>query len=780
MSPPKKTNHFAAGRKRPKIPANQTTSFDIEQTLANAIKKHQAGNLQQAEKIYDKILAINPNHAETLCAKAIMTCQRGQHAAAVPLFQKAIHENPKKAVYLYNLGNTFKDQGQFDEAVPCYKKALLLKPDYFEALNNLGIVFHGQGKFNEALSAYHEALQLKPDHAETLYNLANTLLSQGRPLEALLSSQKALVAKEDFPEAYIQLGCIFREQSKPDAAIRCFQHALRLNPATADGHFHLALTLQEQGKLDEATAFYKKTIGLAPGYAFAHNNLGNILQNQGRLIEAEAYLSQALKLMPDYAEIHANLGSVLKSQGRLTEAEATLHRALALMPDYAKSYNHLGSVFMAQGRLSEAEASHRRALDLNPELIESYNSLLFALNYHPDKSGEAIFEAYREYDKRFGIPHRAEWQTHSNSRKTNRRLKVGYVSPDFRLHSVRHFLEPLLAHHNKDVVEVYAYAELAWEDEVTARYKEYVAHWVPTTGLTDSALAKRIRADGIDILVDLAGQTAKNRLGMFARKPAPVSISWLGYGYTTGLTAIDYYLTDSTTTPAGSEGLFSEMPWCLPTPGYAYRPAEGMGKISTLPATKREYVTFGTLTRAIRINHRTIRVWSEILKRVTGSRLVIDSGNFQDTTTQMTLAEKFAAHGISRERLEIGVHSPPWDVLRGMDIGLDCFPHNSGTTLFESLYMGVPFVTLAGRPSVGRLGASILESIGHPEWIARTEDEYVEIAVSLASDLPQLANLRAGLREEMETGPLMDESAFARKVEAAYQEMFTKWCEKTQ
>jgi predicted O-linked N-acetylglucosamine transferase (SPINDLY family) len=202
-----------------------------------------------------------------------------------------------------------------------------------------------------------------------------------------------------------------------------------------------------------------------------------------------------------------------------------------------------------------------------------------------------------------------------------------------------------------------------------------------------------------------------------------------------------------------------------------------MGQVSPLPANERGHVTFGTLTRAIRINHRTIRVWAEILKQVPGARLVIDSSNFQDPAMQTSLAEKFATHGISRERLEIGFHSPPWELLRGMDIGLDCFPHNSGTTLFESMYLGVPFVTLAGRPSVGRLGCSLLQGLGHPEWIAWAEDEYIEIAVALAADLPRLAVLRAGLRQEMETGPLMDEPAFSRKVETAYQEMFAKWCE---
>jgi len=495
----------------------------------------------------------------------------------------------------------------------------------------------------------------------------------------------------------------------------------------------------------------------------------------GRLDEAEASYRRALEIKPDYAEAYSNKGTVLQDMGRLNEAEACCRRALQIKPEYAEAHYNLGNSLHGMGRLDEAEACYRRALRAKPDYEDAFGNLLFALNYHPDKSGEEIFEAYREYDARFGLPHQSAWLPHGNSRETKRRLKVGYVSPDFKKHSVRHFLEPLLAHHDKSTLEVYAYAQLDREDEVTARYKAYTDHWIPTTGMSDTSLAERVRADGIDILVDLAGHTRGNRLGVFARKPAPVSLSWLGYGYTTGLAAIDYLLTDATCAPPGCENLFSETPWRMDTPGYAYRPAEDMGEPNPLPAMSAGHVTFGTLSRGIRINHRVIRVWSEILKRVEGAILVIDSKDFREMHARDSLAEKFAVHGIGRERLRMGSHSPPWDTVRGIDIGLDCFPHNSGTTLFESLHMGVPYITLAGRPSVGRIGSSILEGAGHPEWIAKTESEYVEKAVALAGNLQELAALRAGLRQRMQAGPLMDERAFARKVEAAYRAMFEKW-----
>jgi len=314
---------------------------------------------------------------------------------------------------------------------------------------------------------------------------------------------------------------------------------------------------------------------------------------------------------------------------------------------------------------------------------------------------------------------------------------------------------------------------------MTAVYKGYVDHWIPTFGMSDADLAERIRADQIDILVDTAGHTANHRLGVFARKPAPVSLSWLGFGYTTGVSAIDYFLTDEMVAPPGSEHLFAETPWPLDPVGSVYRPAQGMGEVNPLPALSRGYVTFGTLTRSVRINHRTIRVWAQILQQVPHARLVIDSGSYKETLMQDSLAELFAAQGISRDRLEIGCHSP-WDALRGIDIGLDCFPHNSGTTLLETLYMGIPFITLADRPGMGRLGSCVLRALGRSEWIAQTEAEYVRKAVALANDLPALASNRTVQRGQMEASPLMDEPRFARKLEAAYRTMFARWCDLSQ
>jgi len=737
-----------------------------ELALRQAVAHHQAGRLQEAESLYRAVLRAQPYHPDANHNLGVLAGQVGQAAAGLPHLKIALAVDPARGQYVMSYAEALLETGQAQEALTIIESAMQrgLKSPEAQALRQKAETAARNGTLKSAAPAANEI-----DRIFALFN--------ARRLEEAESQARLLVGR--YPNsgiAWDMLGASLRKQGKDALAV--LQKAAELLPEEPVVHYNLGNALQDLGELDKAAVNYRRALGIKADFAEAHYNLGNVLRDLGQFDDAVASYRRALELKPDYATACNNLGNVLKEQGQLDAAVASFRRALELRPDYATAHNNLGNVLQELGQLDEAVASYRRALEIKPDYGDAFDNLLFTLNYHADKSAEEIFTAYREYDERFGLPHRGAWRDHRNDREPARRLKVGYVSPDFCLHSARHVVEPLLAHHDKSAVEVFAYAELRREDAVTARYRGYVDHWVTTVDLSDDALAERIRADHIDILVDLAGHTARNRLEVFARKPAPVSVSWLGYGYTTGLTAVDYMLIDEAYAPAGSDALFSETLWRVPTPVYAYRPAEGMGEVSALPAAACGHVTFGTLTRAIRINHRTIRVWSQILQRVEGARLRFDSKSFQDAAMQAALAGKFAAHGIDRARLQFGYTSPPWDVVRGLDISLDCFPHSSGVTLFESLYLGVPFVSLADRPSVGRLGSSLLRGAGHPEWIAQTEEEYVEKAVALASDLPRLADLRAGLRAQIESSPLMDEAGFARKTEAAYRQMFANWARK--
>ncbi|MBF0182415.1 MAG: tetratricopeptide repeat protein, partial [Magnetococcales bacterium] len=555
-----------------------------------------------------------------------------------------------------------------------------------------------------------------------------------------------------------------------------YRELVQKHPWYARAWFNLGRLLQGEARPQEAEAAYREAIRLDPRHGVAHSNLGVLLIGRRALDEAELLLRRAIAIDPAYAEAHSNLGVLLHDRNRLLEAEAAFREAVRLKPDYIDARNNLANVLMLQCRFDEGEACCREALAIRPDSVGVMNNLLFGLVYHPDKSLEEIASVHREYDARFVAPLRREWRAHANPRDPDRRLRVGYVSPDFRKHSINGFVEPLLERHDRTRFELFAYADLAGgEDAVSRRYQGYMDHWLPTRGLADAALAERIRADGIDILVDLAGQTAHNRLGVFARKPAPVSVTWQ-YGFTTGVSAIDHLLTDPLDAPPGCEAFYLERPWRMAAPALVYRPEAAMGEVAPLPALERGYVTFGTLGRSIRINHRVIRTWARILHRVAGARLMIYSANYRDASLRDALYRQFAAHGIDRERLEIGFAAPVWDKLRGLDIGLDCFPYNSGITLVETLYLGIPAISLAERITGNGGGARLLRVVGHPEWIARTEEEYVAKAVALAADLPALAGLRANLREELEKSALMDEPGFACRVEAAYRAMWRQWC----
>lgn len=602
--------------------------------------------------------------------------------------------------------------------------------------------------------------------AQTLLNLQAGLLTQSghqpNPGPTIIPQAKQLHELMT-RQAYLEAEPIARRLTK--AA-----------PKFWDAWEALAITLLSTGRVPDAVLPAMRMIELAPADAQSYIVLAVAMARLGRTAESIAAGRRAIELAPASAEAHSALASGLATERRYKEAEESNRTAISLDPMHRKAWINLAKTLIDAGDASAAERVLQEALVLFPQDITARNNRMFALNYSVDKTAEEIFAAYQTYDREVCVPLRKTWREHKNPKVADRRLRIGYVSPDFRKHSGNNFLEPVLIHHDRQAFELTAYAELDTEDEVTTRLRTYFDHWVPTLKLTDAELAEKIRADGIDILIDLAGHTQGNKLSVFARKPAPVSLTWMGYGYTTGLSAIDYIVMDDVMAPEGSEHLFSEKIWRL-KPGCPYRPGEAMGEVNELPALSAEGVTFGTLSRAIRINHRTIRTWAAILRRLPTARLVVNSGSYRDAAMADALAARFEAQGVSRNRLLIGFNSPPWDVLRSIDIGLDCFPHNSGVTLVEFIQMGVPFVSLADRPSVGRVGSSILSTIGHPEWICETEDEYVEKAVSLATDLSALAEIRRNLRQDMRNSALMDEVGFTRRFETDLRKMFTQWCE---
>jgi len=474
-------------------------------------------------------------------------------------------------------------------------------------------------------------------------------------------------------------------------------------------------------------------------------------------------------------------GNKFVLEGEFVRAEAFYRRSIAADPAYPDPHNNLGSLFQLQGKFESAILSYRRALEIKPDFSLAHSNLLIAHNYIAEKSSEEILAVCRGYDERFGLPHWEKWPAHANNREINRRLRIGYVSPDFRSHAVANFAEPILANHDKSQVEIFCYAEVRQPDEYTDRFRQYADHWHFTVGLSDDATARLIRDHQIDILVDLAGHTSGNRLPVFARKPAPIQLTYLGYPATTGLSAMDYRITDRHADPEGvADARYTERLLRLPDSLWCYRPAADMPEPSALPALSRGHITFGAFNNFNKIDRHTLALWAELLRRLPCARLMILT--VPEGEARQRLLHSFAELGVDADRLELCGQLPPADFHRKfleVDITLDPVTVNGATTTCESLWMGVPVISLVGTRFLTRAGLSILHTAGLAGFAAASPEEYIRSAVALAGNLPLLAEIRAGMRSRLAVSPLCNETAFTRNLEKLYRDIWEKWCSTT-
>jgi predicted O-linked N-acetylglucosamine transferase (SPINDLY family) len=488
---------------------------------------------------------------------------------------------------------------------------------------------------------------------------------------------------------------------------------------------------------------------------------------------------RALELKPDYVQAHSNLGNALTDLGKPDEAITCYRRALELKPDFVEVHGNLGNAFRDQGKLDEAVACYRRALELKPNLAEVHSNLVYTRMFCLGCDARTLYEEHRRWNEDHAAPLAKIVKPHPNDRSPDRRLRVGYVSPHFRDHVVGRNLLPLFREHDRQRFEILCYADVPRHDERADRFRSHADAWHSTTGLTDVQLAQCIREDCIDILVDLTLHMDHNRLLVFARKPAPVQVAFAGYPGTTGVSTIDYRITDPHLDPPGLyDGCYSEESVRLPDTFWCYDPLDNEAAVNTLPAAEKGYVSFGCLNNFCKVNPLVLEIWARVLNAVDRSRLTILAG--EGTHREHTL-DVLAGQGVARDRVTFVAHQPRQQYLRyyhGIDIGLDTVPDNGHTTSLDSFWMGVPVVTLVGRTVVGRAGLCQLTNLGLPELIASSPEQYVRIAAELAQDLPRLGNLRTTLRQRMRSSPLMDAPRFARNIEAAYRQMWRRWCAK--
>ncbi len=706
------------------------------------------GQLQEAASLCHQILQQCPGQPDALHLLGVIAHRSGHYAKAKELIAQAIEQSPRVADYYCNLALALTALQEPSEAIGAYRQALTVKPDYAEAHFNLGILYRNQGTPDQAIECYQCAIRLKPD----------------------------------FAAAHAALGGILKAEGDLEAAIRQLERALTIQPAYAKAQFDLGAAQLARGNLIAAVACFEDLLGREPDSVPALICLGTALLGLDRLGPAATCFEKAVTLAPDLPNAHASLGQLYDRQGDTAAALARFRKALQLDPDYVQAYVDLGKALAGQGQIAAALDSYRRALQLQPDCMNAHAGYLLTLNYSSSHSAEEIFRAHVAFARRFADPLSEFIQAFQNTREPDRRLRIGYVSPDFCAHSVAYFVAPVFAHHDKGRFELFAYYNHHFDDAVTKRLRGYCDHWRTILGCPDATVAAMIRQDQIDILIDLAGHTAHSRLLVFARKPAPVQVSWIGYPNTTGLSAMDYRISDRFADPPELTDRFhTEQLVRLPECFSCFQAPEQAPEVAELPALKNSYVTFGCFNNPAKISPPVIALWAQLLQAVPGARLCLKSPRLGSPALQQSVRKAFDDLGIPSRRLSLFGSSPSQQEhlahYNRVDIALDSFPYNGTTTNCDALWMGVPVVTLAGNTHAARVGVSQMTNLGLPELIAADTAEYLAIAKHLAADLARLQGLRTGLRQRMSASPLMNAARFTGHLEAAYRRFWQQWCD---
>jgi protein O-GlcNAc transferase len=719
----------------------------LQDSLQKALRLHQSKQYQEAQSHYEQILAQNPNNPDALHLLGVLHYELHHPDVAVDLIHRALGQRPNFLEAKINLGSALHSAGRLEESISTYRQILQTNPNIAGLHNNLASAYQSAGKLDQAIASFRRAIQLDPKIPESHYNLANALKAAGQLDLAIASFRTAIVLKPDYAHAWSNLG----------------------------------IALKDNAQYDESIAAHKKTITLWPTYAGAHSNLGITLAAKGDFNSAIAAYRAAINLDPASAVFHNNLANALRQNGNLDQAIDSYQKSIVLDPSFPDAHANIGIAFKERAQLDEAIAAHRKTIALNPAAVATHSDLILELLYHPASTPESIAEELRTWNHQHAGFLKQSIQKFSNDPNPDRRLRIGYLSPDFCDHVVGRNLLPLFENHDHQQFEITCYSQLDRPDDITHHFQKLAGRWRDIPRLSDPQVATQIREDKIDILIDLAMHTGSNRLLVFAAKPAPLQVAAFAYPGTTGLPTIDYRLTDPhLDPPAMFDAHYSEksirLPhtfWC-----YALRPTEAdHHPLAPLPAIKNGHITFGSLNNIFKINETTLNLWAPVLRAVPSSRLLLIA---PECFTRAELTKSLQAQSIDPSRIEFAPRQTRPDYLNlynRIDIGLDTTPYNGHTTSLDSFWMGVPVITLVGSTVVGRAGLSQLSNLNLKELAANSSAEFADIAIKLAADLPRLANLRATLRDRMQRSPLMDAPAFARDIESTYRQIWRTWCQ---
>ncbi len=751
------------------------TTSSIVDIISTAKESHRVGRLAEAETLYRKAMQLDPENSDTLHHFGALAHEVGSPQAAVELINRSVAISPGNADAWTDLGSALHACGRFSEAISAHGRAIQLDRKFTKAWNSLGNAFQAAGEAGQSIAAYQEAARLDPTFPAAQINLGNALEAACRFEEAVAAHRAAFRLAPTEAGIPLRLGNILTVLGRLPEAVASFQQATRLDPRCFEALDNLATALLRQGRLEEAIGRYREAIRLAPNNTLCIGSLGEALERAGRIEEAIAVWQEAVVRTPS-PEIYFLLGNALRTIGKTDEAMAATRQALHLNPHFCFAYNNLGNLFKDQGLLDPALDCYKKAAEMQPPSADAHSNLVYCSNFHADYDPAALLDEARIWTQKHTASI-ARCSAHANDPAPDRRLRIGYVSADFRHHVVGFNLLPLVREHDHENFEIFCYTNRSEGDHVTEEFRSLADHWRDITTLDDVQAAEMICRDGIDILVDLTMHMGRNRLLLFARKPAPVQVSLLASCSTTGLDTIDYRISDPYLDPPGSNlDCYVEKVFRLPHTAWSYQTSGALFPAHPPPSLKTGRVTFGCRNNFTKVSPPVLDLWIRVLEAVPRSQLLLQtpSGSIRSITL-----DRFTGKGIAADRIEF-LERAPWkefiESYHRMDIALDPFPYSGWITTCDALSMGVPVITLAGKTLLGRGGKSILSNVGLPELIAETPEQYVEIAATLANDLPKRRELRSTLRDRIERSPLRDAKGYARDMEAAYRTMWREWC----
>ena len=757
---------------------------------------------------YDIAISIDPIQADFHYNRGNSLIELNRLDESLRSLSDALALNETLVEAFFCRGNVFQMQSRFHEAIVEYDMASSLRHDHAQVHSSKGEALRSLGQMTEAVSSLNQAIMIEPTLSEAYFNRANTFRNIAQHEQALVDFDRAIAIRGEYAEAFLNKGMLLKHLNRTAEALASYDQALAAKPEYADAFLNRGELLMEWGLFELALESYDFAIAAKPDYAGAHNNRGNANYNLKRFDEAlksyktatalrpdfpEGFLNigatlmeisqfrealifyqHAIVLKPDYPDAYNNLALALKEAKRYDEALANFDKSLVLKPDYAQTHNNRGVVLKELRIFDEALDCFQEALRLAPGYFSTHSNLLFTMNYMDQVPiAERLHEA-----KLFGAnasvganPKFEKWRnTHAPQK-----IRLGFVSGDFGNHPVGYFLEGLLSHLDTSKFELVGYTTDPLEDNLTLRLKEKFQLWRSLFGNRDSAAAQMIHEDGVHILIDLSGHTAKNRLPVFAFKPAPVQASWLGYFATTGVREMDYFIGDPYVTPPHEEHHFSERIRRLPETYLCFTPPSTQIEVGALPALVNGYVTFGSFNNFSKINAAVITLWAEVLHVVKDSRLFMKAAQFDDLDVVAEARHLFESHGVAPERLSFGGQTNRTDYFKAynrVDIALDPFPYPGGTTSVEGLWMGVPVIARKGHRFIAHNGETIAHNAGQAHWIAEDDNDYLRKAVLFSSDLAALARTRAALRGQVIAAPICDAARFAGHFEALMEDMW--------